>query len=153
MLYQGKVTLLVMDGKTLIAVDSISGIVLWKNGLGPSLIEEARAAICTDDRHVYVAADGILRAFAMPSGGLIWERYLGSAGLTWKVCLSGSMVMAYPGHSGHANSDAKIAVCDAATGAYLQRLSLPQRDAQVQFQPTPHTTLVACGGTLIGWGR
>ncbi len=149
----GRISLIVMDGKMLIAVDSLQGNILWKAYLGQSLIEDARSAIQFVDDRVYVAADGILRALGLQDGALIWERYLGDGNVSWHVRTSGTTVMAYPNRTGPSATESKITVCDAATGAYLQRLSLSPDQSTVQAFPTTHTTLVACGGRLTGLGE
>lgn len=159
----GRISLLVLDGQTLIAVDSIQGNMLWKTALGTSAFDDARNAICCDEDHVYVAADGLLRAYSLQGGDLYWERYLGSPDVAWKSSVRGSTVMAYPAHSKRAASAVAkspstgsvdgVILCDSATGRYLQRLSVPANGDRVQFYPTTHTTLLACGGTICGLGR
>ena len=149
----GRISLIVMDGRMLIAVDSRQGNVLWKAFLGQSLVEDAGSAIRLTHQRVYVAGDGILRAFDLQDGGLLWECYLGDGHLPWHVHVSDTTVMAYPSRTGPSPAVARIAVCQAATGAYLQRLSLPPDQSTVRVYPTSHTTLVACGGTLTGLGK
>lgn len=152
-LSQGRTTLLLLDGQTLIAVDSIQGNTLWKTVLGVSPFDDARSAICCDENHVYVAADGMLRAFDIRAGGLDWECYLGSPSLTWKSRVRGATVIAFPEKSAPPGMEGRIVLCEAASGRYVQRLQLPDDGAAVQIHPTAHTTLVACGGTLYGLGR
>lgn len=152
-LFQGHTSLLLLDGQTLIAVDSIRGNTLWKTVLGVSPIDDARSAVCCDEDHVYVAAEGMLRAFDIRAGGLDWERYLGSPSLAWKSRVRGATVIAYPEKSAPPGMEGRIALCEAASGRYVQRLQLPEDCATVQIHPTAHTTLVACGGTLYGLGR
>ena len=153
----GRVSLLLMDGKTLSGVDSLQGHQLWKTPLGQALVADGRSAIVGDagQGQIYVAAEGILRAFAMTNGELQWECYLGGPHLNWKVSLSGNTVMAYPSHTGE---DAMITVCDASTGNYLQRMEVAPRHSSpipldVQLYPAAHTTLVACGGRLLGLAK
>ncbi|MES2789416.1 MAG: PQQ-binding-like beta-propeller repeat protein [Planctomycetota bacterium] len=152
-LTHGRTSLLLMDGKMLTAVDSVQGNILWKAFLGLPLIENDRAAICCDDDRIYVASNGFLQALGMQDGSLLWKCYLGADDLPWRAHVSGATVMAYPTRTGRSELDAPITVCDAATGAYLQRISLPASPSPVQVYPTSHTTLVACGGTLIGLGK
>ena len=152
-LNDGGLSLILMDGRMLVAVDSQLGNIRWKAFLGQSHVDDARSAIQCADQRVYVAADGILRAWGLQDGGLLWERYLGTSDTSWRVHVSGATVLSYPSCTGPSGSDAKITVCDAATGAYLQRLVLPPDQSDVQVYPTPHTTLVACGGILTGLGK
>ncbi len=146
-------SLILMDGRMLVAVDSEQGHVRWKIFLGQTLVEDARSAIHCADQRVFVAADGILRAWSLQDGGLIWERYLGTPDASWCVHASGATVMSYPRRTASSGRDCKLTVCDAATGTYLQRISLPPNQPDVQVFPTPHTTLVACGGILTGLGK
>lgn len=153
----GRVSLLLMDGKILTGVDSLLGNQLWKVPLGQSLVADGRGAIASDpgQGQIYVASEGILRAFALTNGELQWESYLGSPHLDWKVHLQGTTLMAYPGQT---DGDAPITVCAASNGNYLQRIAvtpgLPAAGArEVQVYPTAHTTVVACGGRLFGLAK
>ena len=152
-LSSGSISLILMDGRTLIAVDSLQGNTLWKSHLGSTLIDDARSAIHCADQRIYVAAGGILRAFGLLDGSLIWERYIGAPELSWRIQERGTTLMAYPGRTGPADADSRISLCDSVTGAYLQRLALPPDQPHVQVFATSHTTLVACGGTLTGLAK
>lgn len=148
----GEVSLLVLDGNTLVAVDSTLGNVLWKTVLGTEGITRARSAICCDEHQVYVTADGMLRAYDLYLGGMNWERHVGSGNIAWNSCVRGQTVFACPESVDGQGNKSQVSLCDATSGRLLQRLSLPG-GGSVQLYPTAHTTLLVCGQTLCGLGR
>ncbi|MDB5390892.1 MAG: hypothetical protein JWM11_6538 [Planctomycetaceae bacterium] len=155
-LCQGELSLLIIDGDTLIVVDSLSGVMLWKVGLGRDIVEQPGETLCFDQQRVYIPADGILRAYGLRSGKIEWERSVGTPGAVYKSRLIGDSVVVFPMRTlqGVVNT---VSVCNASTGHFRQRLVFPTPAGDIQPRENNlviagTTLLFSCGDTLVGLG-
>jgi outer membrane protein assembly factor BamB len=155
-LSRGEISLLVIDGDTLIAAKSSDGSMIWKIGLGRNLVEDAAATLCFDKDRVYVPADGILRAYSLTTGKTEWECSIGPPNQAWKSRLVGDSIVVYPARSQPASTSA-LTICQASSGQFQQRLAFDhpvsqQKAADLNLIPTGPALLFACGETVVGLG-
>ncbi len=117
------IVLLIEDGDTLVGIDAATGAGIWSASLGRSLIRDAASQIVLDDRAVYAANDGILRAYSASNGKLLWETYLGDEETPRVVEKQGPYLAVYPRH--HLGPESfHVLYCDPETGEFVQKLRL-----------------------------
>lgn len=150
LLTNGSALLLVTDGDTLVNLDAATGARGWSRRLGTDFVVAAERAAALDRHHVYIASAGILRCFALVSGGLVWERYLGRRDGDWRAVTAGPFVVAYPVRSA---DRAPIVICSAATGDFVERLHLIEPTDTVDLRLFADGSLLSAGDRITALGQ
>lgn len=139
--------LMVLDGDTLVELDRETGRRLWSRRLGSHAVRDARELATLDRQSVYVASGGVLRSFALQTGRLNWERYLGPPDQDWRVARWGNLAWSWP-TAGPGQS--AIVVVDAKSGEAVERFPLDRGADSVTLLPSREFALVSSGRRLVG---
>lgn len=110
------------DGREAVRIDAVSGIVQWRQSLGPLPLHDVSSETLLLKDLLIAVSDGALRAFALKDGALKWTRWAGRN--RWKLRESGEAVACLPLHrtSNQPEEPVPIMLCRAPDGAVIQRI-------------------------------
>lgn len=144
-----KALLAVIDGDTLARFDMATGERLWSCRAGTAIVRQLRSSTCVDARHVYIAADGILRCVGLEDGRLVWEQYLGPRG-NWHTERVGAWLAAWSSDTG---AKGAVALLDPASGALVERLHVDGPAASLRFHMGNARALLVTDSRLVAFHR
>lgn len=137
------------DGREAVRIDAASGIVQWRQSLGPLPLQDVSSETLLLKDLLIAVSDGSLRAFALKDGALKWTRWAGPS--RWKLRESGQAVacLPLPGTSNQPEEPVPIMLCRALDGTIIQRIPVSASGATELWNDSRFVT-VRSGSELQG---
>jgi outer membrane protein assembly factor BamB len=123
MLSNGEALLAVIDGNTLCRLDPDSGARRWSRPAARSPIQQPRRSMVLADRHVFLAADGFVRAIDLEQGSLVWETFVGTPEDSTGLAAVGNRLVVFPAEL-RTGTPPRMVRLDQSTGRVEQSLRL-----------------------------
>lgn len=136
MLSNGDALLAVIDGDTLTRLDPDSGARVWSRPAARSPIPQPRRSVVVTGRHVFLAADGFVRAIDLEQGSLLWETYVGKPEDATCLAAIGDRLVVFPAEV-RAGTALRMVRLDQSTGRVEQSLRLNPGAERGRVNVTP----------------
>ena len=155
-LTDGAVMVVVEDRQFATRIDSETGTPLWRRPISATPLNRVPLMTEMASNKLFVTSDRVARSFSLDDGTMNWQRYLGPG--AWTLKHSGGKlvcIQSIPSENGQADdsSSATIAVLDAATGRFIQRLRFDSKVDHNDVDIQADRSIVRTGDELVGFAH
>ena len=155
-LTDGAAMVVVEDRQFATRIDAETGTPLWRRPISATPLNQVSPNTDLATNKLFVTSDRVARSFSLDDGTMIWKRYLGPG--EWTLKHSGGNLLCIQSLSNENDeadhpSTATIAVLDAATGRFIQRLRFDSKVDHNDVDIQADRCIVRTGDELIGFAH
>jgi hypothetical protein len=145
-LAHGQALVTLIDGTTLARVDPLTGHRLWSVRVEYDPAWRAHDSASLDEERVYMVTAGILTAFRLTDGKLVWEQYLGPPDENWKLARLGRSLALFPARP---SGSLPVVLCDSTSGRFTSRVHVGGAADRASVVTTGDVAVVATQTTIV----